>query len=121
MKQQRKKVRIITLAGFAIFFRNTSQFQVLIWNNTAFSTLSQFDANAVVEYLRDLGTMGCSCISYSYVVLQSVAAHLSAFLITLSNAAIFGWSYWSYCFHGHLQWLGCLMFLHSSWIRSRCC
>ena len=73
MKQQRKKVRIITLVCFAIFF--AVYFAVPSFKsgiNTAFATLSQFDTNAVIE-------------------LQSIAAPIPAFLITLSNAAIFGW------------------------------
>ena len=91
MKQQRKKVRIITLAGFAIFF--AVYFAVPSFKsgiNTAFSTLSQFDTNAVIEYLRGWGPWA-AVVSAILMVLQSVAAPIPAFLITLSNAAIFGW------------------------------
>lgn len=91
MKQQRKKVRIITLAGFAIFF--AVYFAVPSFKsgiNTAFATLSQFDTNAVIEYLRGWGPWA-AVVSAILMVLQSVAAPIPAFLITLSNAAIFGW------------------------------
>lgn len=91
MKQQRKKVRIITLVGFAIFF--AVYFAVPSFKsgiNTAFSTLSQFDTNAVIEYLRGWGPWA-AVVSAILMVLQSVAAPIPAFLITLSNAAIFGW------------------------------
>ena len=91
MKQQRKKVRIITLAGFAIFF--AVYFAVPSFKsgiNTAFATLSQFDTNAVIEYLRGWGAWA-AVVSAILMVLQSIAAPIPAFLITLSNAAIFGW------------------------------
>ena len=105
MKQQRKKVRIITLAGFAIFF--AVYFAVPSFKsgiNTAFSTLSQFDTNAVIEYLRGWGPWA-AVVSAILMVLQSVAAPIPAFLITLSFMVICnGW--------------GCFMFLHSSWIRT---
>ena len=74
MKQQRKKVRIITLAGFAIFF--AVYFAVPSFKsgiNTAFSTLSQFDTNAVIEYLRGWGPWA-AVVSAILMVLQSVAA-----------------------------------------------
>ncbi|WP_454968786.1 TVP38/TMEM64 family protein, partial [Gemella sanguinis] len=91
MKQQRKKVRIITLVCFAIFF--AVYFAVPSFKsgiNTAFATLSQFDTNAVIEYLRGWGAWA-AVVSAILMVLQSVAAPIPAFLITLSNAAIFGW------------------------------
>ena len=91
MKQQRKKVRIITLVCFAIFF--AVYFAVPSFKsgiNTAFATLSQFDTNAVIEYLRGWGAWA-AVVSAILMVLQSIAAPIPAFLITLSNAAIFGW------------------------------
>ena len=91
MKQQRKKVRIITLVCFAIFF--AVYFAVPSFKsgiNTAFATLSQFDTNAVIEYLRGWGAWA-AVVAAILMVLQSIAAPIPAFLITLSNAAIFGW------------------------------
>ena len=91
LKAQRKKVRYITLACFAIFFAiyfTVPSFKTGI--NTAFATLSQFDTNAVIEYLRGWGAWA-AVVSGILMVLQSIAAPIPAFLITLSNAAIFGW------------------------------
>ena len=91
MKKQRRKVRIITLVSFAIFFAvyfTVPSFKSGI--NTAFATLSQFDTNAVIEYLRGWGAWA-AVVSAILMVLQSIAAPIPAFLITLSNAAIFGW------------------------------
>ena len=83
LKAQRRKVRYITLIGFAIFF--AIYFAVPSFKNginTAFATLSQFDTNAVIEYLRGWGAWA-AVVSGVLMVLQSI--------ITLSNAAIFGW------------------------------
>ena len=91
LKEQRKKVRYITIACFAIFFAvyfTVPSFKTGI--NTAFATLSQFDTNAVIEYLRGWGAWA-AVVSGVLMVLQSIAAPIPAFLITLSNAAIFGW------------------------------
>ena len=66
MKQQRKKVRIITLAGFAIFF--AVYFAVPSFNLELIQH-SQHYHNSIqmqLSILTWLGTMGCSCISYSY-------------------------------------------------------
>ena len=90
-KAQRKTARYITIAAFAIFFLvyfTVPSFKQGI--NTAFATLSQFDTNAVIEYLRGWGAWA-AVVSSILMVLQSVAAPIPAFLITLSNAAIFGW------------------------------
>ena len=91
LKAQRKKVRYITIACFAVFFAvyfTVPSFKTGI--NTAFATLSQFDTNAVIEYLRGWGAWA-AVVSGVLMVLQSIAAPIPAFLITLSNAAIFGW------------------------------
>ena len=58
--------------------------------NEAFSTISKLDANEVVKYLRSYGKQA-AIVSFILMVLQSVVAPIPAFLITLSNAVIFGW------------------------------
>lgn len=58
--------------------------------NEAFSTISKLDTNIVVAYLRSYGKLA-AVVSFILMVLQSIAAPIPAFLITLSNAAIFGW------------------------------
>ena len=58
--------------------------------NHAFSTISKLDTAIVIEYLRSYGKLAV-VVSFILMVLQSIAAPIPAFLITLSNAAIFGW------------------------------
>ena len=55
-----------------------------------FAMLSSGDINAVVEYLRSYGPQA-AFVSASLMVLQSLAAPIPAFIITLSNAVVFGW------------------------------
>lgn len=55
-----------------------------------FAMLSSGDINAVVEYLRSYGPQA-ALVSGSLMVLQSLAAPIPAFIITLSNAVVFGW------------------------------
>lgn len=56
----------------------------------AFATISQLDTAIVIEYLRSFGAWA-AVVSFILMILQSIAAPIPAFLITLSNAAIFGW------------------------------
>ena len=58
--------------------------------NEAFATISRLDTQIVIEYLRSFGKLAV-VVSFTLMVLQSIAAPIPAFLITLSNAAIFGW------------------------------
>nr|WP_277752721.1 TVP38/TMEM64 family protein [Finegoldia magna] len=58
--------------------------------NEAFSTISKLDTDVVVAYLRSYGKQA-AVVSFVLMILQSIAAPIPAFLITLSNAAIFGW------------------------------
>ena len=91
VKKRRKLGRIIAIAGIAIFmiiyFAIPSFKEGL---NHAFSTISKLDTQIVIEYLRSYGKLA-AVVSFILMVLQSIAAPIPAFLITLSNAAIFGW------------------------------
>ena len=58
--------------------------------NTAFATISKLDTTVVIEYLKSFGPL-TAVVSFILMILQSIAAPIPAFLITLSNAAIFGW------------------------------
>ena len=91
VKKRRKLGRMITVAGIAIFmiiyFAIPSFKEGL---NHAFSTISKLDTAIVIEYLRSYGKLA-AVVSFILMVLQSIAAPIPAFLITLSNAAIFGW------------------------------
>ena len=56
----------------------------------AISTLSSLGVEGVVEYIRGYGAYAV-IISFLLMVLQSIIAPIPAFVITLSNAVIFGW------------------------------
>ena len=91
LKHKRKIQRIIALVIIGIllglyFFVPSIKAKT----NEAFSTISKLDTDVVVAYLRSYGKQA-AVVSFILMVLQSVAAPIPAFLITLSNAAIFGW------------------------------
>lgn len=91
VKKRRKLGRIIAIAGIAIFmiiYLAIPSFKEGL--NHAFSTISKLDTAIVIEYLRSYGKLA-AVVSFILMVLQSIAAPIPAFLITLSNAAIFGW------------------------------
>ena len=58
--------------------------------NEAISVLGSADLDAVAEYIRSFGPWAMA-FSFALMVFSSVLAPLPAFMITLSNAAIFGW------------------------------
>lgn len=55
-----------------------------------FAMLSSMDVEQVIAYIRSYGAWAAG-VSFCLMVLQSVAAPIPAFLITFSNAAVFGW------------------------------
>jgi uncharacterized membrane protein YdjX (TVP38/TMEM64 family) len=91
IKKNRRIGRLIAIALIAIFmlcyFTIPSLHNGL---NNAFSTISKLDTKIVIDYLRSYGKLA-AVASFILMVLQSIAAPIPAFLITLSNAAIFGW------------------------------
>ena len=58
--------------------------------NEAVSVLGSANLEAVAEYIRSFGGYAMA-FSFALMVFSSVIAPLPAFMITLSNAAIFGW------------------------------
>lgn len=91
VKKRRKRGRIVAVVGIAIFM--ICYFTIPTLHNGlnhAFSTISKLDTAIVIEYLRSYGKLAI-VVSFTLMVLQSIAAPIPAFLITLSNAAIFGW------------------------------
>jgi uncharacterized membrane protein YdjX (TVP38/TMEM64 family) len=91
VKKNRKRGRIVAIVSIAIFM--ICYFTIPSLNNglnNAFSTISKLDTAIVIEYLRSYGKLA-AVVSFILMVLQSIAAPIPAFLITLSNAAIFGW------------------------------
>lgn len=58
--------------------------------DNATSVLVSLNLDSVIAYLRSFGIYA-ALVSFSLMLLQSIIAPIPAFLITLSNAAIFGW------------------------------
>ncbi len=89
--KKRKIGRIIVIISFllclALYFFIPSVNKKL---NHVVYLLSQLDVKEVVNYIRSYGKMA-AVISFLLMILQSVAAPIPAFLITLANASIFGW------------------------------
>ena len=56
------------------------------------SYLVKLDMEGLKEYILSFGIWG-TIVSFLFMVLQSVAAPLPAFVITFANAALFGWVY----------------------------
>ncbi|MCC0648120.1 TVP38/TMEM64 family protein [Clostridioides sp. ZZV15-6598] len=52
--------------------------------------LSMLNLDAIKEYILSFGVWA-PIISFAFMILQSIAAPLPAFLITFANAALFGW------------------------------
>ena len=64
--------------------------QTRTWLFQAVGVLSSVDPEAVKEYIRSFGPLAVA-VSFSLMIIQSIAAPLPAFLITFANAAVFGW------------------------------
>ena len=58
--------------------------------NNAIAVLGSANLDAVAEYIRSFGAWAMA-FSFVLMVFSSILAPLPAFMITLSNAAIFGW------------------------------
>ena len=58
--------------------------------NNAMAVLGSANLDAVAEYIRSFGGYAVA-FSFALMVFSSLIAPLPAFMITLSNAAIFGW------------------------------
>lgn len=60
------------------------------WVNHMASVVGSANVDAVIEYIRSYGNYAMA-FSFFLMVLTAIIAPLPAFMITLSNAAIFGW------------------------------
>nr|WP_314381567.1 TVP38/TMEM64 family protein [uncultured Campylobacter sp.] len=78
---------IVALIALAYFF--IPSFKVFL--NDSVAMLSKFDLNEVFHYLQSFDKTTAACVSFFLMILQSIIAPVPAFLITLSNAMIFGW------------------------------
>lgn len=63
---------------------------VRAWVAEVFKLLGSVDPEPVKAYIRSFGPWAVA-VSFVLMIIQSVAAPLPAFLITFSNAAVFGW------------------------------
>ena len=78
------------------------------WINRAASVLGSANVDAVIEYIRSFGPYAM-VFSFFLMVFSSLIAPLPAFMITLSNAAIFGW------------WQGAILSWSSAMVGSALC
>ena len=76
----------LPLAGIIVFLFPEGR----AWIFKVTTILSSFNTEPVKAYIRSFGPWAV-VISFLLMVFQSIAAPLPAFLITFSNAAIFGW------------------------------
>lgn len=88
-KRKKGRIIVIVLILLCVIIYFTSSF-VRNNINDMVAILSQLDTKKVIEYIRSYGKMA-AVVSFFLMILQSVAAPIPAFLITLSNASIFGW------------------------------
>lgn len=58
--------------------------------NEAINAMKAIDLEDTIEYIRSYGQLA-AVVSFMLMILQSIISPIPAFLITLSNAAIFGW------------------------------
>ncbi|HBI7001479.1 TPA: TVP38/TMEM64 family protein [Clostridium perfringens] len=77
---------ILIVAFLVYFFVPTANSKI----NQMIFYLSSMNLDMIKEYILSFG-IWAPIISFLLMVLQSVIAPIPAFLITLSNAAIFGW------------------------------
>ncbi len=78
------------------------------WINHAASVLGSAHVDAVIAYIRSFGSYAMA-FSFCLMVFSSLIAPLPAFMITLSNAAIFGW------------WQGAILSWSSAMVGSALC
>ncbi|QIR75467.1 TVP38/TMEM64 family protein [Sulfurospirillum diekertiae] len=88
MKRSQIILLLLTILCLGLYFTIPSiQTQL----NLAVSILCSLNLESVIAYLREFGVYA-ALISFLLMILQSIIAPIPAFLITLSNAAIFGWA-----------------------------
>ena len=89
--KKRNYGRIITIglivAAAALYFCVPAVKETV---NTITAVLGSANVDAVIEYIRSFGAYAVA-VSFALMVFSSLLAPLPAFLITISNAAIFGW------------------------------
>ena len=112
MTQTKKKpnmtrlVILLVAAILLIIYLSVPSVNAFITNAAA--VLGSANVDAVIEYIRSFGAYAMA-FSFCLMVFSSLIAPLPAFMITLSNAAIFGW------------WQGALLSWSSAMVGSGLC
>ena len=91
MKKNRNLTRLVLLLVIAlalIVYLAVPSVNTFLTNAAA--VLGSANVDAVIEYIRSFGAWAM-VFSFCLMVFSSLIAPLPAFMITLSNAAIFGW------------------------------
>ena len=88
MKRSQIILLLLTAVCLGLYFTIPS---IQTHLNRAIFVLSSLNLESVIAYLREFGIYA-ALISFLLMILQSIIAPIPAFLITLSNAAIFGWA-----------------------------
>lgn len=78
------------------------------WINEAINALTSQGLDGVIAYIRQYGEIA-AVVSFFLMILQAIISPIPAFVITLSNAAIFGW------------WQGALLSWTSSMVGAALC
>lgn len=89
LKQNKKKAVLIGIILFSLIIYLGVPF-VRDSVNEAVQVLSSSGIDGVIEYIRGFGVYA-AVVSFLLMVLQSLISPIPAFLITLANAAVFGW------------------------------
>lgn len=88
-KTTKKKIVLLSIVGIiALIYLFVEPVRTEI--NTAVKVLTSMGIDGVIEYIRGYGSYA-AVVSFLLMILQSIISPIPAFLITLSNAAIFGW------------------------------
>ena len=90
MKQSNKTRLLILLAAAVLILVYLTVPPVNAFVTNAMAVLGSANVDTVVAYIRSFGSAAMA-FSFCLMVFSSIIAPLPAFMITLSNAAIFGW------------------------------
>ena len=85
-KRTLMKIGVVVLVLMLYFFVTPIKITI----NQMIFYLSNLDLDSLKQYILSYGALA-AIISFILMLVQSVAAPLPAFLITFSNAALFGW------------------------------
>lgn len=87
---QNLSITIIAILLFILCYQFIAPFKQLF--DSMFKALTSGNIDEVKGYIKSYGMLA-PVISFLLMILQSLAAPIPAFLITFSNAAIFGWAW----------------------------